>query len=89
MHLGEGLVVLAQYRDRGLERADGLEHVLLLGVELRQLLLAQRRRLRQRGLVLRDFLLALLNFGRQLRDCRRVLLDLARVPLDRLLLFTG
>ena len=52
--LREGGVVLAEHHDRGLERADGLEHVLLLGVELGELLLADRRRLRQRLLVLRD-----------------------------------
>ena len=34
--LGEGLVVLAQHRDGGLERTDGLQQVLLLRVELSQ-----------------------------------------------------
>ena len=47
-------VVLAQDRDRRLQSADRLEHVLLLSVELGQLLLAKRRRLVEGLLVLRD-----------------------------------
>ena len=47
-------VVLAQNRDRRLQGADRLEHVLLLAVELGQLLLAKGRRLVERLLVLRD-----------------------------------
>ena len=47
-------VVLAQDRDRRLQSADRLEHVLLLPVELGQLLLAKRRRLVEGLLVLRD-----------------------------------
>ena len=47
-------VVLAQNRDRRLQGADRLEHVLLLRVELGQLLLAKGRRLVERLLVLRD-----------------------------------
>ena len=46
--------MLAEDRDRALQRADGLERILLLRVELRELLLAELRGLVQRGLVLGD-----------------------------------
>ena len=53
-HLGELCMVLAQDGDGTLQRTDGLEHVLLLAVELREFLLANGGGLVEGRLVLRD-----------------------------------
>ena len=53
-HLGELCIVLAQDGDGTLQRTDGLEHVLLLAVELREFLLANGGGLVEGRLVLRD-----------------------------------
>merc|ERR1719446_831331 len=73
-HLGEG-VVLAEDGGCRLQRADGLEHVLLLRVELGQLLLADRRRLVKRRLVLRDLGLEVLDLGVEAGAVRGELLN--------------
>merc|ERR1719305_973447 len=83
-HLRER-VVLAQNRDRRLQGADRLEHVLLLRVELGQLLLAKGRRLVERLLVLRDLGLEVLDLGVQARAARRELLDVRGQRRDRVL----
>merc|ERR1719265_2121339 len=68
-------VVLAEHRDRRLERANALQKILLLSVKLRELLLAKSRRLVERLLVLRDLGLEVLDLGVQARAVRRALLD--------------
>merc|ERR1719252_58988 len=83
-HLRER-VVLAQDRDRRLQGADRLEHVLLLRVELGQLLLAKGRRLVERIRVLRDLGLEVLDLGVQARAARRELLDVRSQRRDRVL----
>merc|ERR1719281_1365050 len=78
-HLSERLrVVLGEDDDGRLERTDGLEHVLLLLVELGELLLAHRGRLVERLLVLRDFRLKVLDLRVQARAHGRQLLDRRR-----------
>merc|ERR1719171_1900196 len=86
-HLRQRRVVLAQDDDGRLQRADGLQHVLLLFIEFRQLLLPHRGRLVQRFLVLGDLSLQVLDLrvepsarGRQLLDRRGEVRD-ARLGL--------
>merc|ERR1719428_2524860 len=82
-HLSERLrVVLGEHDDRRLERTDGLEHVLLLLVELGELLLAHRGRLVERLLVLRDLRLQVLDLRVQARARGRQLLDRGRQVRD-------
>merc|ERR1719327_1005533 len=80
-NLEEG-VVLREHNDRGLERANGLQHVLLLLVELGELLLAHRRGLVQGLLVLRDLRLEVLDLRVELRARRGELLDRGRQVRD-------
>merc|ERR1719265_1135329 len=68
-------VVLAEHRDRRLQRANRLEQILLLGVELSELFPAQSGRLIKRLLVLRDLRLEVLDLGVQARAVRGALLD--------------
>merc|ERR1719482_417248 len=81
-HRLQELVVLAQHDDRGLQRADRLQHVLLLRVELRKLFLAHRRGLVQSLLVLRDLSLEILDLRVQAGAHRRTLLDGRREGRD-------
>merc|ERR1719327_837397 len=82
LHLG---VVLAEDGDRVLERLDRLHHVLLLRVELLQLLLANRRRLVEGLLVLRDLLVQSLDLSVEARALRGKLLNRRHERSDALL----
>merc|ERR1719236_313155 len=73
--LRQGRVVLAQDDDGRLQRADRLQHVLLLFIEFRQFLLAHRSRLVQRFLILRDLGLQILDLRVQASARGRQLLD--------------
>merc|ERR1719335_1380149 len=73
--LRQGRVVLAQDDDGRLQRADRLQHVLLLFIELRKFLLAHRGRLVQRLLILRDLRLQVLDLRVQASARGRQLLD--------------
>merc|ERR1719506_1565696 len=74
-HLGELCIVLAQDGDGTLQRTDGLEHVLLLAVELREFLLANGGGLVEGRLVLRDLGPEVLDLRVQPSTCRGCLLD--------------
>merc|ERR1719240_1426153 len=74
-HLRQRRMVLAQDNNGRLQRADRLQHVLLLFIEFRQLLLAHRSRLVQRFLILRDLRLQVLDLRVQARARGRQLLD--------------
>ena len=66
----EERVVLPKNGDRALQRADRLEHVLLLRIELRELFLPQLGRFVKRGLVLGDFSREVLDLSVETLACR-------------------
>merc|ERR1719460_1845035 len=74
-HLHELGVVLAQDGDRTLQGADGLKHVLLLAVELREFLLANGGGLIECRLILRDLGAEVLDLRVQPSTRRSSLLD--------------
>ena len=67
--LEELRMVLPENGDRTLQRADRLEHVLLLRVELRELFLPQLSRFVKRGLVLGDFTREVLDLSVETLAC--------------------
>merc|ERR1719181_1513329 len=77
-HLNKLRVVLAQDGDRTLQGADGLKHILLLAVELREFLLADGGGLIESRRVLRDLGTEVLDFRVQPSTRRRRLLDGSR-----------
>jgi len=77
-----GAVVLGEHSDGGLERRDGLQEILLLGIELGELLLANGSGLVQRRLVLGHLLLVVLDLCVEACALGRELFDLVREVLD-------
>mmetsp|Transcript_105673 Transcript_105673/g.337644 ORF Transcript_105673/g.337644 Transcript_105673/m.337644 type:complete len:203 (+) Transcript_105673:830-1438(+) len=70
-------LVLPKHNDGRLQRRDGLERILLLGIEICELLLAKSRCRVERRLAGRDLLLKVLDLGVELSRQCSVLFDLS------------